>query len=238
MEYLNSIYSLDLIDNREENISRAVLYNLFASLLARKTDDTWLNPDFQRQLLFGLPESEGKVEILGALKKALKKPEDYQEFQLDFDQLFIVPGPNLTFPYESCYTHRNVDGTFGRLWQEPAQDMQRILKEWKLEFAEGWNLIPDHISVELFFMAELCHRCTTAEKSQYQALRNWQINFFNKHLRVWGFEFVECLTEKAQTDFYRGVSKLLREFLTEEKEGLVLNNYADFGNYSSSNSND
>lgn len=227
MEKLNSI---DPIENQAEDSSRAVLYNLFASLLARKTDDTWLNPYFQRQLLFGLPESEGKIELLDALKKAIKKPDDYRELQLDFDQLFVVPGPNLTFPYESCYTHRNVDGTFGRLWQEPAQDMQRILKEWKIEFAEGWNLIPDHISVELFFMAELCYRSETVEKSQYQALRDWQHNFFNKHLQPWVFEFIKCLNEKANTTFYRGVAILLREFLMEEKEELVTDNFTNLGN--------
>lgn len=222
MENLDSIDSIDLIDNREEDISRAVLYNLFASLFARKTDDTWLNPHFQKQLQFGLPESGGKTELLGALKKALNKPEYYQELQLDYDHLFIVPGPNLTFPYESCYTYRNLDGTFGRLWQEPAQDMQRILKEWEIEFAEGWNLIPDHISVELFFMAKLCYRCTKAKNSDYQDLRIWQINFFNKHLQPWVFEFIECLEEKAKTDFYRGVAKLLREFLVEEKADLKI----------------
>ncbi|WP_425801841.1 molecular chaperone [Desulfitobacterium sp. Sab5] len=229
MENLNSI---DFMEDRAEDISRAVLYNLFASLLARKIDETWLNPHFQKQLQVGLPESKGKTELLGSIIKALNNPDDYKEIQLDYDQLLVVPGPNLTFPYESCYTHRNVDGTFGRLWQEPAQDIQRILNEWKIEFAEGWNLIPDHISVELFFMAELCYRSVTVEKSQYQALGDWQHNFFNKHLQPWVFEFIKCLNEKANTTFYRGVAILLREFLMEEKEEFVVDNYTNLGKQS------
>lgn len=213
---------ISLPEIKEEETARAVLYNLFAALLARKTDDTWFNPHFHKQLEFGLPESEGRKEFLSALEKISKEPGYYQEIQLDYDRLFIVPGPNLTFPYESCYTHRNVDGTFGRLWQEPAQDMQRILKEWEILFAEGWDLIPDHIAVEFFFMAELClRRANSNEADDFEALRDWQINFFNKHLQLWVFEFLNRLEEKAGTAFYRGGAKLMREFLIEEKGELV-----------------
>ena len=208
---------------KEAETSRAVLYNLFATLLARKTDDTWLNPHFQKQLQFGLPDSEGKTEVLSALERARKDLGYYQELQLDYDRLFIVPGPNLTFPDESCYICRNIDGTFGRLWQEPAQDMQRILKEWEIEFAEGWDLIPDHIAVELFFMSELCQRRANAKgPDDGAAIRNWQVNFFRKHLSPWVFEFLNSLEEKAETAFYRGGARLLYEFLTEEKIDLVL----------------
>lgn len=213
-----NMMKISSLEIKEAETTRAVLYNLFAILQARKVDDTCLNPHFQQQLQFGLPDSEGKTQVLSALEKARYDSDYYRELQLDYDRLFCVPGPNLTFPYESCYTHRNIDGTFGRLWQEPARDMQRILKEWKIEFAEGWDLIPDHIAVELFFMAELCHRRANAKGTDDgEAIRNWQINFFHQHLSPWVFEFLNRLEEKAETAFYRGGAKLLREFLTEEK---------------------
>lgn len=208
-------------DLQEEETSRAVLYNLFASLLARKTDETWLNPHFHKQLQFGLPDSEGKMEFLSDLEKALKEPEYQQELQLDYDRLFIVPGPSLTFPYESCYTHRNVDGTFGRLWQEPAQDMQRILKEWDIQFAEGWDLIPDHISVELFFLAELCQRRAKVQGLDQETLLEWQVNFFEEHVKPWVFELIEHIEKKAETGFYRSGAILLRDFLAEEEGELL-----------------
>ncbi|HVJ47608.1 molecular chaperone TorD family protein [Desulfitobacterium sp.] len=214
----------DILQTASEEIqnemSRAVLYNLFASLIARKTDETWLNPYFQNQLQIGLPQSEGKTELLSDLEKALKSPGYHQEIQLDYDRLFIVPGPSQTFPYESCYTHRNIDGTFGRLWQEPAQDMQRILKEWDIQFAEGWDLLPDHIAVELFFMAELCQRRSQAQSLDQKTLREWQVNFFQTHLQPWVFEFIERVEKEAETGFYHGGATLLREFLTEEEEEL------------------
>lgn len=216
-----NMMQISLPEIKEAETSRAVLYNLFAILLARKMDDSWLNPHFQKQLQFGFPESKGKTELLSALEKAQDDSGYYQELQLDYDRLFNVPGPNLTFPYESCYTHRNIDGTFGRLWQEPAQDMQRILKEWEIELAECWDLIPDHIAVELFFMAELCHRLANSKVlNEDEAIKNWQINFFHEHLKSWIFEFLDRLKEKAETAFYRGGAKLLREFLTEEKTDM------------------
>lgn len=206
---------------KQDEVSRAILYNFFASMLSRKIDDTWLNEHFQAQLQLSLPESEGKEQLMSSLKKALSKTSHYKEIQLDYDQLFIIPGPNLTFPYESCYSHRNVDRTFGRLWQEPAQDMQRILKEWNIQFAEGWDLIPDHIAVELFFMAELCKLRTEVLDEEKLAIREWQVNFFKAHLQVWVFEFLDRLEAKAESDFYRGGAKLLREFIREEEAELL-----------------
>lgn len=214
--------TMDIHSEKEQSneVSRAVSYNLFASILARKIDDSWLNPDFQNKLRLGLPKTEGKAAFLDTLEKVTADSESLKGIQLDFDGLFIVPGPKLTFPYESCYTHRNVDGTFGRLWQEPAQAMQRILKDWQIQFAEGWDLIPDHIAVELFFMSELCNRRFTAQISDQEALGNWQAQFFNVHIKNWVFEFLDALEKKAETGFYRGGALLLREFLKEEEAEL------------------
>ena len=105
---------------QNESATRAVLYNIFAGALARKVDDAWLNRSFREKLRMGLPDVSGKDELLNALERADADPEYFGELQLDYDALLNVPGPKLTFPYESCYTHRNIDGTYGRLWQEPA----------------------------------------------------------------------------------------------------------------------
>ena len=209
-------------DFQNESATRAILYNLFAGTLARKVDDTWLDPSFRQKLQTGLPNVSGKGELLKALERAEADPGYFGELQLDYDALLNVPGPKLTFPYESCYTRRNIDGTYGRLWQAPAQDMHRILTEWEIVFAEGWDLIPDHIAVELFFMAELCRRTSLAQEvGDKKRLEEWQVRFFQAHLNSWIFEFVNVLEMKADTDFYRGMAHLLRAFLQEEKEGLT-----------------
>lgn len=207
----------------DESGTRAVLYNIFAYALARKLDDSWLNLHFHSQLSSGLPDIEGKEELLNALTQAAREPEFFKELQLDYDALFIVPGPKLIFPYESCYTHRNVDGTFGRLWQEPAQDMHWFLKEWEIQFAEGWDLIPDHIAIELFFMGNLCRMALerAKNKEELQRILEWQEQFFISHLRPWAFELLVNMERKAETDFYRGLAKLLHAFLQEESEALV-----------------
>ncbi|WP_088225196.1 molecular chaperone TorD family protein [Desulfosporosinus sp. FKB] len=210
----------------EESGTRAILYNIFADALARKLDVSWLNPHFQAQLSKGLPEAEGKEELLTALTQAVHETEYFQKVQLDYDALFIVPGAKLIFPYESCYTHRNVDGTFGRLWQEPAQDMYRILKEWEIQFAEGWDLIPDHIAIELFFMGNLCRLVTErrGNEDEVQKLLEWEKQIFVKHLCPWVFELITNLERKADTGFYCGMAKLLQAFLKEE-EALITTFY-------------
>src|SRR5665648_46150 len=209
-------------DFQNESATRAVLYDLFAGALARKIDDAWLNQSFREEIQMGLPDISGKDELLNALERADADPKYFGEIQLDYDALLNVPGPKLTFPYESCYTHRNINGTYGRLWQEPAQDMHRILKEWGIVFAEGWDLIPDHIAIELFFMAELCRRTSLAQECEdRKRLEEWQVKFFQTHLNSWMLEYVNVLEIKADTGFYRGMAHLLRAFLEEEKEGLT-----------------
>ena len=203
---------------QEDNRTRAAIYNLFATALARKIDQSWLSSDFQNTLTGGLPDGAGKELMIKALDKAQNNQEYFGEIQLDFDALFIVPGPKLIFPYESCYSCRNIDGTFGRLWQEPAQEMYRILQEWELKFAEGWDLIPDHIAVELFFMAHLCHKATESNLMQDEIfmLEEWQQNFFKTHLVNWAFDLIRNFQHKAGTDFYVGLVTLLAFFLEEE----------------------
>ena len=202
--------------------TRAVLYNIFADAMSRKIDPSWLKPEFQEKLESGLPEVEGKQELIDSLTRAAYVKDYFEEIQLDYDALFIVPGPKLIFPYESCYTHRNIDGSFGRLWQEPAQDMQRILKDWEIKFADGWDLIPDHVAVELFFMGHLCHMAcvTELQAEDKEKILEWEKSFFESHLNNWVFELLDNLIRKAETGFYRGLAMLMRAFLEEEKAGL------------------
>lgn len=209
--------------NATEAMARSVLYNLFASILGRGLDEGWKNPHFVHKLQLGLPDVQGKGGMITSLEQAIQDADVFKALQLDYDALFLVPGPKLTFPYESCYTHRNMDGTYGRLWQEPAQDMRRILKVWNIQFAEGWDLIPDHASVELFFMAELCKRSTEASDDEVQQLMDWQRNFFESHLNSWIFEFLGNVQKKADTGFYQSAVRLLVAFLEEEKVALLTN---------------
>lgn len=202
--------------------TRAVLYNIFADAMSRKIDPSWLNSEFKEKLESGLPEVEGKQELIDSLTRAAYVKDYYEEILLDYDALFIVPGPKLIFPYESCYTHRNIDGSFGRLWQEPAQDMQRILTEWDIKFAEGWDIIPDHVAVELFFMGHLCRLSSVMElkAEDKEKIIEWEKRFFESHLNNWVFELLDNLKRKAETGFYRGLAMLMRAFLEEEKTGF------------------
>lgn len=203
---------------------RAILYDVFGDVMSRKLDPSWLESNFQRNLATGLPDVAGKEEMLRSLTRAAQDAEYYSKIQLDYDALFIVPGPKLIFPYESCYTQHNNDGSFGRLWQKPAQDMESILKEWDIQFAEGWDLIPDHIAVELFFMGHLC-RLAAKDNSAAENLtkvKEWEKRFWESHSMNWVFELLDNMKQKADTDFYRGIALLMNAFLEEERDSFLL----------------
>lgn len=202
---------------KDQEYSRYALYNLFASLFVKKPEQFGLTNDFIHHFQLGLPENDVITELGKEFERALLDPEYFHRVSLDFDGMFNVPGANQIFPYESCYTHRNVDGTFGRLWQEPAQDMDRILNEWKIRFAEGWALIPDHVAIELYFMGELCRLRSKAQDSDQNTLLEWQTRFFQTHLEPWIFDLLNNMEVKAETVLYRNIAKLIKAFLLEEK---------------------
>ena len=207
----------------ENHLRRAVIYNFFACLFGKKIDELWLDPGFQKLLNEELPSYDGKMQLLDHLNLAGSDLEAFNKIQNDFDNLFNIPSSDSTFPYESCYAKKSSDGTFGRLWQEPARDMQRIFKGWEIEFSDGWNLIPDHIAMQLFFMSHLCYLSVSNSYDQKEKLKIWQTNFFNQHLVNWVFAFLANVERRATTAFYRGGAQLLTAFLRRETSELFLN---------------
>ncbi len=79
---------------------------------------------------------------------------------------------------------------------------------------------PDHISVELEFMAILVWKEAFArEEKQVENLRIVQdarMKFFKEHLAKWGFFFCRKISELEGDDFYKRLSNLFRLVLISE----------------------
>ncbi|WP_457591240.1 TorD/DmsD family molecular chaperone [Geoglobus sp.] len=73
---------------------------------------------------------------------------------------------------------------------------------------------PDHIAVELSFMAESCLNAIDAE-DRVQELKN-QKQFLEGEMWKWVFDFCDRLEEAG--NFYRGVAKVLRNFIKIDGE--------------------
>jgi TorA maturation chaperone TorD len=96
---------------------------------------------------------------------------------------------------------------------------QLYLKEG-LEPSTGVNELPDHVGVELEFMAVLCRKAVEAmragDAATAQAYRHQQYCFFMEHLGTWIRLLAERLASQAQTSLYRFLGNFLNLFLELE----------------------
>jgi TorA maturation chaperone TorD len=84
---------------------------------------------------------------------------------------------------------------------------------------------PDHIGVELEFMAQLCRKVAdalqTGDKQMATEKREKQKHFFQEHLLNWPEALAKEMRTKAGTIFYRCLADLLSNFLDMEKRFLL-----------------
>lgn len=128
------------------------------------------------------------------------------DIALDFSELFYNPLEHL-LPYESAYL---------QLTDSPVvpdnvtdQVYAFYMKEGLL-LDEGVNIVPDHISAELFFMSYLI------ETNKRDSLKE----FLERHAIRWIPQFCDDLFESAGTDFYREVAAVTKDLVLNEYEEL------------------
>jgi putative dimethyl sulfoxide reductase chaperone len=203
--------------------ARSALYGFFSQafirgpsaqfLAALISDEGTMNlreifPDtaYQQELAqVRLDAREGRLTLEGAV--------------LDFEALFRVPGSRYLSPYESVYRSEGAGGR-GCLCGPEAVAVERLyLKEGlgpKGEFSE----LPDHVGVELEFMAFLCLKTFEAmqadDADRAQEYHHQQYCFFMEHLMPWVSVLAERLASQAQTSLYRFLGNFLNLFLELE----------------------
>jgi TorA maturation chaperone TorD len=154
-----------------------------------------------------LDTREGRLTLEGAV--------------LDFEALFRVPGPRYLSPYESVYRSQGAGGR-GCLCGPEAMAVERLYLEEGLGPNAGFTELPDHVVVELEFMACLCRKTLDAmragDRSRLAAYRRRQQHFFRDHLGVWVNLLAARLASQAQTSLYRFLGNFLNFFLELEDD--------------------
>jgi TorA maturation chaperone TorD len=147
--------------------------------------------------LFSYPEhwpEEGDLQVLtdeDQSRWAVDPTEnDLQKLQSHYVRLFVNALPEVPCPpFGSCYLE-------GSLLGESTQWVDQLYRRYGLETDE----IPDHIAVELEFLAFLADRRTSASLEDFDALLS--------HLRSWMPEFLDRIHQYDQSGFYRAVSEV------------------------------
>ena len=179
------------------------------------------NTDFVNKMLTLYRDDEQLDEGSSLLKQYVMQNKDADREKLALDlavdktRLFhglTQQGPRP--PFESLY--------LSLLPQEAIGSLNRAYAAEGLSLDTDCNEPSDYIGVEIIFLQYLCEQELEAiEDDDFEQSAAWfakQAEFFNTHLGLWATELAEEILKFAQTDFYRAIALMLRDFVTEEAQ--------------------
>lgn len=139
------------------------------------------------------------------------------EMEAEYTALFVLPSGVL--PHEAAYLDEQK-----RLGGRITMAVARFYEEAVMETSEDCIEMPDHLGMELAFMARLCglEKLFRAEDDQVslQVCCSFQRNFMNRHLGCWARQCCEEVMNQAGYGFYRAVAQITMAFLAAEEEHL------------------
>lgn len=143
--------------------------------------------------------------------------EPVAEMEAEHTALFVLPSG--VIPHEATYLDEQK-----RLGGRVTMAVARFYEEAVLEVSEDCIEMPDHLGMELAFMARLCGlEClfrVEDDQASLQVCRAFQRDFMSRHLGLWARQCCEDVMNKAGYGFYRAVAQLTTAFLASEEDHL------------------
>ncbi len=203
--------------------SREDLYRLLGRLYLLEVDEKLLNALWGMEFPKECPLEDMKegYDLMDAFLQHAKeringgeKEEEQREIldglAVDYARIFLSAGVaqgKAAFPFESVYTSRqhlmmqesrtDVIAKYAAKGVSPSKDMYRVPE--------------DHLGLLLSYMAILCEEDAPVTE---------QREFLQEHLLNWVAAFTADVAKYASTDFYKGLGKLTKGFLTMERSLL------------------
>ncbi len=183
---------------------REILFTLLASLFLQPPEMELVESLWP--ILISGVSTEGEIPALPDIKRIRET----------FTRLLVGPGKDYVPPYASIYLNRNPYEK-PTLWGPEAVRLQMEYEAAGLSFAPGGLRIPDHLGVELQFVAFLCQKEVEAwqngDVSQAQDWYRRQEIFAQEHLLTWLPSFATRLRQAKGDPFYLLAVRFLQELL-------------------------
>lgn len=158
--------------------------------------------------------SEDVPDLLVDSKNALGQIDPNSEQELEdllweYTRLFIGPYKLPCPPWESVYTSPQ-----RLMMQEPYDEVEGFYREIGLTI-NNTQVMPDHIGVELNFLAVLCGKINNdPEKSLY--FLGIAKRFWDEHLQRWVPQFTMDMEAAADFPIYKSLARVTRDFITSQ----------------------
>ena len=137
-----------------------------------------------------------------------------EKLAVEYAALFLGPGGHVS-PHESVH----VEGG-GQLLSEVTVAVKNYIEACGFEYDRNYHGLPDHISTELEFMAEVTRQEAVAwQECDFKKILNcleFEHEFLGLHLSKWVPEFCKKVLERAELPFYRRIVEMAQEFLIAE----------------------
>ncbi|MBQ3386695.1 MAG: molecular chaperone TorD family protein [Eggerthellaceae bacterium] len=212
------------------NEGRASFYRMLSSLFYREVTQEKIGEllAINWNGLYADDNAEGGEDLLeglrlmtGSLMRADGRTR--QALASDYAHTFLAAGTykeSRAVPYESVYTSED-----GLLMQDARDDVYRLFCQEHLGTDDSEHEPEDHISFECEFMATMADRLNGALRqrdwSEAVRLASVAFVFHSTHLANWIDDFAAAIEACAQTDFYRGLSKVAQAFIKDDATSLT-----------------
>lgn len=191
--------------------SRAVLYRLLGALYHYPLTPAKLHALRLCQADHGSPLA-AKLE---AMQKALDGVENGLIERLNIEMTRLLEGPGMTPapPYASYYLHG------GQLMGPAAQTARRAYLAWGVEPDER-SIPPDHIALELGFLAFLAEQALTDDVGQQMKALRAAHTFLHEAVQPWLPAFCAALATHAREPFFVALAALTHLVVEKEQAWL------------------
>ncbi|MBM4763513.1 molecular chaperone TorD family protein [Bacillus sp. B15-48] len=162
------------------------------------------------------PQLKAGVEQVTEFFKTFTVDEHFEQLHWDYTRMFIGPYQIPAPIWESAYVNKD-----GLLFQEETLQVRRLYLQNNLALQQESYEPEDHLGLELDFMYQLSSLLTDLVKDEKIEQLNKTIkdqhSFIIEHLLNWSPIFCENVNNHADTDFYKGMVKILSGFLNIDK---------------------
>ncbi|HOV90602.1 MAG TPA: molecular chaperone TorD family protein [Syntrophorhabdaceae bacterium] len=133
------------------------------------------------------------------------------ELERDYTWMFFASKPRVAYLFGSVYAE-------GKLYQDSTFKIARLYNEAGLKIKDSFGLPPDHIAVELEFMAYIAFNLIDSFKKEDTENINYaqelEKQVFDYYLSRFAIKVGESIKEKAKTEFYRCIGNITALFFS------------------------
>ncbi|MBI4612381.1 MAG: molecular chaperone TorD family protein [Planctomycetes bacterium] len=198
--------------------SRRGVYHLLRRIFEKESDEKLL-ADLEASGL--RRELEDRGFDLG-LPLGPIEPGTAERLAVEYTRLFIGPGDHAPL-FASVHSDRV--GDKGRLWGDSTVEVKKFIESTGLMFKPGRGSVPDHLAIELEFMARLVEAEEEATREgnedAVRKIASAQQRFLSEYLLSWFPSFARKVAESKPHPFYASLTKFCHEWLLSEKGALA-----------------